>query len=90
VPTRRLDRDESGGASLVIGRKVNAAGGAGSPAFFPALQQPARADKNRPRGLDLQRRSLDVAAAVIDDLPCDRFDGIGLFGHRKPPRRASS
>jgi hypothetical protein len=53
---------------------VNTTGWAGSPAFFPALQQPARADENRPRGLDLQRRSLDVAPAVIDDLPCDRFD----------------
>jgi hypothetical protein len=90
VPTRRLDRDESSGAVFVIGRKVNATGGPGSPAFFPTLQQPVRADENRPRGFDLQRRSLDVAPAMIDDLPRDRLDGIGLFGHRKPPRRSSS
>jgi len=74
-----LNRDEPAGTGLVVGPQVQTGGDFLGVA--PALQQPARGNEDRARGLDLEHRGLDVAAAVLDDLPRNLFDGISSFGH---------
>src|SRR5215472_14382088 len=70
-----LDRDEPAGTGLVVGSQVQTGGDFLGVA--PTLEQPARGHEDRERGLDL-------AAAVLDDLPRHLFDGIRSFGHPNP------
>jgi hypothetical protein len=55
--------------------------GAHATLRLPSRQQPARSPENLLAGFDLNRGSLNVAAAFRDDPLCHLLKRIGLFDH---------
>jgi hypothetical protein len=47
----------------------------------PPLDQPTAAAEDFARRFDLRPSGRDVAAALLDERPCDGFDGNNLIGH---------
>ena len=81
----RRDRKEHAGARVIVGRQPQAARyRVRPPPLVPARQKPLRAFENRSCGRDRKRGCLKIAPALLDELPRDRFDDIGLIGHRNP------
>ena len=79
------DRKEHAGARVIVGRQPQPSRcRVGPPPLLPARQKPARAFENRSRARERKRSRLDFAVALLDELPRDRFDDVGLIGHRYP------